>query len=300
MPMTEAAPSLKGRLLSGFVRFLGLLPLGVSRGLGGCVGRLNYLLKTRLAETSRLNISRCFPDLSYEQREMLIKQSMIETGRVGVEVPLIWVKPYAWLESKILKTHHRNLLDNALSDDVGLVLLLPHLGNWEIFGPYIARMTEMTALYQPPKFVEMENLIRQSREREGAKLVPTNNKGVMALFKALKKGGTTIILPDQVPAEEAGEFAPFFGVPALTMTLIHGLVQRTGCQVIMAYALRVEGGFELTFAQPDGAIYSEDVGIALAAMNRSIEACVEACPSQYQWEYKRFRKQPPGTPKFYG
>ena len=224
---------------------------------------------------------------------------MLETGRVAAELPLVWVKPYVWLESRIINTRQSELLDQALKNEAGLVLLLPHLGNWEIFGPYIARMTDMTALYQPPKLAAMDDLIRHSREREGAKLVPTNNKGVMALFKVLKAGGTTIILPDQVPAEEAGEFAPFFGVPALTMTLVHGLVKRTGCQVLMGYALRVQGGFELVFEEPDSGIYSEDPQVSLTAMNRSVEACVKACPSQYQWEYKRFRKQPPGEAKFY-
>lgn len=298
--MSRDSNKYKGLLSLWVVQLVGSLPLTLNRWFGSCIGWFNYVLNTRLSQVTRINLERCYPDLSQTQRNELIKQSMLETGRVAAELPQIWVKPYSWLETKITKVENRELLDQALESETGLVLLLPHLGNWEIFGPYIARITDMTALYQPPKLAAMEGLIRQSREREGAKLVPTNNKGVMSLFKALKAGGTTIILPDQVPAEEAGEFAPFFGVPALTMTLVNGLVKRTGCRVLMGYALRVEGGFEITFEEPDPDIYSEDLQTSVAAMNSSVEHCVNVCPSQYQWEYKRFRKQPPGEPKFYG
>lgn len=290
---------MKGRFLRCFVQLLGRLPLSAGRSLGSLVGWLNAVLNTQLARTTRLNIERCFPDLTEAQRDLLIRQSLLETGRTAAEIPQIWVKPYGWLERHIAEIRNRHLLDEALAEGKGLIILLPHLGNWEIFGPFIARVTDMTALYQPPKQAELEALIRRSREREGARLVPTSNKGVMALLKALKSGGTTIILPDQVPADEAGEFAPFFGMPALTMTLVQGLVQRTGCRVLMGYAMRTGGGFEMVFETPDAELYSADPRVSLAAMNRSVEHCVNACPSQYQWEYKRFRKQPPGAAKFY-
>lgn len=298
--MTRGRSKLKDLLSLWVVRFVGGLPLSLNRWLGGCIGWFNYVFNTRLAQVTRANLEHCYPNLNQMQRNELFRQSMLETGRVAAELPQVWVKPYSWLDNQVTNVKNRELLDQALAGEAGLVLLLPHLGNWEVFGPYIARITDMTALYQPPKLAVMEGLIRDSREREGATLVPTNNRGVMSLFKALKAGKTTIILPDQVPAEEAGEFAPFFGVPALTMTLVHGLVKRTGCRVLMGYALRVNGGFELTFEEPDAEIYSEDVQTSLAAMNRSVEGCINVCPSQYQWEYKRFRKQPPGEPKFYG
>lgn len=297
--MTEASRNLKGQALRCFVQLLGKLPLSVSRIIGGFIGRLNYVFNTRLTQITRTNISRCFPDLNKAQREHLIKQSVIETGRVGIEIPGVWLKSQHWLQGKILKVRNRDLLDQKLASDAGLVLLVPHIGNWEVLGLYLCGITQMTTLYQPPKIAEMEALIRQSREREGARLVPTNNKGVMALFKTLNAGGMTIILPDQVPAKKAGEYSSFFGLPARTMTLPHGLIKRTGCQVLMAYAIRVPGGFEIVFEEPDADIYSEDTQASLMAMNRSVEACVKTCPSQYQWEYKRFRKQPAGMPKFY-
>lgn len=83
-------------------------------------------------------------------------------------------------------------------------------------------------MYEPPKMVQLEEWIKTSRERAGATLVPTNVRGVAALLKALRKGQTTAILPDQVPPPASGDFSPIFGVPARTMTLVHNLIQKSG------------------------------------------------------------------------
>jgi len=130
----------------------------------------------------------------------------------------------------------------------------------------------------------------KSREQDGSTLVPTTARGVAKLLSALKAGAITGILPDQCPGRDGGgELSEFFGHPAQTVTLIHGLVQRTGCAVLMAYAERVKGGFALSFVEVDEGIYSEDIGQSLLAMNASIEKCVLHIPDQYQWEYKRFK-----------
>jgi KDO2-lipid IV(A) lauroyltransferase len=38
---------------------------------------------------------------------------------------------------------------------------------------------------------------------------------------------------------------------------------------------------------------------ALAGMNHSIEVLMRGVPEQYQWEYKRFKRQPPGQVRPY-
>lgn len=290
---------LKGQVSRWAVKLLGQLPLPVGRFLGGRLGWLSYFLNSEGTCITRINLRRCYPDLPASACEALVKQSMIETGRLGTELPAVWVKSGDWVVERVQRVQNQELLDKYLGQESGLVLLVPHLGNWEVFGPWLPRLTPLTALYQPPRIAAMDSLIRESRERHGAKLVPTDRRGVMALFKSLKAGGTTLILPDQVPDKGAGEHAPFCGVPALTMTLVHSLIERTGCRVLMAYAKRVAGGFELVFQEPDQGIYSADQQTSLVAMNRSVADCVADCPSQYQWEYKRFKKQPASMEKIY-
>jgi KDO2-lipid IV(A) lauroyltransferase len=105
------------------------------------------------------------------------------------------------------------------------------------------------------------------------------------------------ILPDQVPNEAAaGIFSPFFGVPAYTMVLVFRLVQKTGALVLFTYAERLSqgGGFHLHFQQASPMINSAQVEISVRALNQGVEQCVQTCPSQYQWNYKRFKRHPNG------
>jgi KDO2-lipid IV(A) lauroyltransferase len=130
-------------------------------------------------------------------------------------------------------------------------------------------------------------------------MVATDNKGVAELLRALRAGDISGILPDQVPDISGGVYAPFFGVPALTMTLVSKLQHKTGARVLLGVARRLQGaaghGFEIVFREPDPEIYAGDIPASLAALNRSIEALVSETPEQYQWEYKRFRRQPDGA-----
>ena len=143
----------------------------------------------------------------------------------------------------------------------------------------------------------METVILASRRKLGADVLPTTPRGIAKLFKHLRAGGLTGILPDQSPEHGSGEFAPFFGISTYTMTMIHGLLQRTKCRVLISLALRVKGGFEMWYLPVDDSIYSEDLITSLSAMNASIEKAIALAPEQYQWEYKRFRHRPEDEPR---
>ncbi|MET5013232.1 hypothetical protein AAHH80_40045, partial [Burkholderia pseudomallei] len=57
--------------------------------------------------------------------------------------------------------------------------------------------------------------------------------GVRQMLRALKKGETVGLLPDQVPPEGMGAWAPFFGRSAYTMTMAAKLVAQTRCAVVL-------------------------------------------------------------------
>ena len=154
----------------------------------------------------------------------------------------------------------------------------------------------LNILYQPPGLIELDDFILGARERVGTKVFPTDRRGVLAMFKALREGEVVGILPDMEPPEEAGAYATFFGNQALSMTLVSKLAQKTGATVMCVYAKRLPAGkgFEAVFKEADPGIYSADLATSVAALNRSVELCVKDVPEQYQWEYKRFKTKPGG------
>jgi KDO2-lipid IV(A) lauroyltransferase len=192
----------------------------------------------------------------------------------------------------------QRLMDEAMGSGRGVLLLAPHYGNWEFLSLYLGRY-RFTALYDPPRIRDLEKPIVASRGRSGARLLPIGPAGLKALYRTLRQAGVAGLLPDQVPERRAGVYAPFFGRPALTITMAHRLIVRTRPKVLLCAAVRVPGGFGIRFTEADPSIGDADALVSATALNRSIEALIQEDPAQYQWEYKRFKRQPPDRPKLY-
>lgn len=285
---------MKNKLLLLTLRGFGLLPLAVGRAVGRTIGRLIYVLGIGPVRVARINLRLCYPEMSESQREALCKGRMLEFGQAFVETPRVWSKSSTWLQNKIVGVEGMALFEAAVADPRGTLLVVPHQGNWEVVGLWVSKQTAMTSLYEPPKMPALDRWIKASREQSGATLVPTDVRGVAALIKALKRGETSGILPDQVPTESGGIMAPFMGIPARTMTLVTNLVQRAHCQVLLCAAIREPGGWRLHFLPASEAVFSDQQEVAVAALNTDVERLVALAPEQYQWEYKRFRAQPDG------
>lgn len=284
-------------LVSFCLRAFSLLPLGMARWLGRLIGRVNYYMDTRSAKVTRENLALCYPELSTLAVDILAKQSLIQTGQTATETPAVWLSSLARARRWISRVENENLLDEAQNKGKGVIVLLPHLGNWEMFNVYFATRGKMTALYQPPRQVALQPLMREIREKMGNELVPTNVKGLARLYRCLQEGKVVTILPDQVPA--SGKYAAFFGHQVLTDVLISRLLKKTGATAVCCTVRREKSNFVVTFTEPDEAIYSTDIEQSLAGMNLTIERAVHGCVEQYQWEYKRFRERPAGEKKLY-
>ena len=292
--------AVKSFLVKAALALFGRLPLGVARALGASIGRLAWLLNTRMAISTQQNIAYCMPDMPPEQQRLLAKNSVLETGRLAIETAVVWRRKPAWTLKKVVQIYNAELVKNALASGQGVLILAPHIGNWEVLNIYLASIGKMTNLYQPPKIAGLEALVRRCRENSGATTVPTDRKGLLTILTALKQGGISGILPDQTPKDEgSGLFAPFFARHAFTMTLAHKLISKSQCKPVFAYAARVDKGFEITFFEPHSDLTGNDEQLACNALSRGIEQCVREIPAQYQWEYKRFKKRLPDEPNPY-
>ena len=290
------------RLIPLIFRLLSLLSLRSAQNLGRLFGRIAWRMGGRSAQTTRQNIAACFPQMPESEQQALCRDSMAETGATGLELPAMWEWPVEKCLGLIREIEGEELLEQYKSGDQGLVILAPHLGNWELTGLFFASHYKMAALYSPPNHPGFEDYMTRVRSRSGSELVATDRRGIMRLFSILRNGGVVGILPDQTPRREGGEFAPFFGIPAITMTLASKLLHKTGARALVTYAQRLPDGkgFRMVIREADEGIYSKDMTESLTAMNDSVERCIREAPAQYQWEYKRFRRTSPGEKPVYG
>ncbi|RMF20031.1 MAG: lipid A biosynthesis acyltransferase [Gammaproteobacteria bacterium] len=288
--MTQTPASAQEHALLRLFRWIGGRSLTSLRRFGRFMGNVLYLSGRGPARVTRINIGLCFPELTDAQQRALTRASLQETAITGLEVAWAWTQPVETVLGQI-----REVDGDVTPDENGLIVLAPHLGNWEVLGLWLGQtQAQMASLYAPPNQPWLEPFMRQARERSGATLHPTDRRGVLQLSRCLKAGGTVGILPDQEPDFGSGEFAPFFGIPANTMTLAVKLAQKTGARVLAVAALRCPGddGFRIIARSVDESIYAPDLSQALRAMNRAVEALVREAPAQYQWEYKRFKRRP--------
>ena len=285
---------LKTLLISVLLRITSWVPLRGLHVLADMVGSLVYLFPTETRRVTLINLQIAFPDLSQSDLNRLAKHSIRETLKAGFELGHMWYGNLDHVLGMVRNVSGMEYVEQAQASGRGIIYAAPHTGSWELLGIYISTLGKMTTLYKPPKIRGLDSLIANSRAKAGAELVPTDRQGVVRLTRTLQQGGSTGILPDQQPRKDGGVFAPFFGKQAFTMTLLPKLAARTNAQVLFTYAKRLEKGkgFEVVIFPADDDIRDDDPVVATTALNRCVEKCVLGAPSQYQWEYKRFRKRP--------
>jgi KDO2-lipid IV(A) lauroyltransferase len=295
--MTEIAAALLYALAWTVAR----LPWPLLRALADGVAWLWRATNAREARVARRNLELVHTQLGAAARERLLRDILRTTARQAFETLRLWTRPATRNLRDIAEVHGEALFDAALADPRGVIVAAPHMGNWELLNQWLAAKTPLAVLYRPPDSAVGEAFLRRVRANAGAGVeqVRAEAAGVRTLLKRLQQGGVVGILPDQQPKAGEGEFAPFFGKPALTMTLLGRLASRSGAQVLLAWCERLPGSAPPRFAlhiapAPDG-IDAADPARAVHALNQAVEAIARRDPAQYQWTYKRYTLRPPGS-----
>jgi KDO2-lipid IV(A) lauroyltransferase len=214
-----------------------------------------------------------------------------------MELPPLWLRPAGAPLPMPVHWEGEALLRRALGAGRGLVLLTPHMGCFEAAGQsyaerYGASLGPMTVLYRPARKPWLRDLVANSRNRPNMTAVPTTLAGVRQMLRALKAGEAVGLLPDQVPPQGLGVWAPFFGREAYTMTLPARLVQQTGAVLLLVWGERLPGGrgYHVHVRRFEGELAREPQQAA-TQINAEMERMVRAGPTQYLWGYARY-KQP--------
>jgi KDO2-lipid IV(A) lauroyltransferase len=283
----------KVRLVLILIRLLGLLPLPLNHALGSLIGRAMARFPNKSRRDTRVNVELCFPELSATERAWMVERSLIETAKTATEAAYFWSRRPQRLERLIREVRGLEEAEALLRQERGLIVAVPHLGAWELMGLYWAQRLPLNSLYRPPRNREYEALLTWVRERTGAQLLPATASGIRRMYQALERREVAAILPDQEPPGQ-GVFAPFFGRPAKTMTLLSKLASQSGAPVLFAFAERLPRarGYRIHLRPAPAAVADTDLVRAAGAVNAGVEACVRIAPEQYQWSYRRFRRQP--------
>jgi len=293
---------MKSFLFIGYIRIASLLPLPVLHFFGYLVGNSMYIFPGKVRKVSKINIDHCFARETAAWRQNLLRKSLIELGKCLFELGPTWCWPMAQLNKKILQTEGMDEMLACMNKGRGVIIATPHLGNWELSGLVGSERFPFTILYKAAKISGIGEFLRQARSRAGATLADITQGGLKQVISALRRGEAIGLLPDQEPREaSAAVFAPFFGVPAMTMTLFQKLARKTDAVIFFATMQRLPKGrgYKLILRQVDAGLDAADPVEAATALNRELEKTIRACPEQYLWAYRRFKQQPDGGSSIY-
>ncbi len=292
---------LKGALAVGFLRLFALLPWGAVQAAGSAIGWLMWKLPNGSREVVRINLAKCFPELSATERERLVGQTLRDIGKTLTESACAWIWPVERTLGLVREVEGLEVLQAALASGKGVVGVASHLGNWEVLNHYFCSQCKPVIFYRPPKLQALDELLQKQRAQLGNRVAPSTKEGILSVIKEVRRGGVVGIPADPEPSRSSGVFVPFCGIQALTSKFVPGMLAGGKAVGLFLNAVRLpdNSGFKVIFEAVPEDMYSEDPQVSAAAMSRTLERYVRAYPSQYLWSMKRFKKRPDGEKKWY-
>ncbi|MCW9023207.1 MAG: lysophospholipid acyltransferase family protein [Gammaproteobacteria bacterium] len=281
---------------------LSWLPLPLLHLMAWPLGILLILFPNKQRHYAQTNVNVCFPNWSEAKRNRIWRRSLIETIKNLLETPrLMYGNPVTVLKL-VKRVSGQEHIEQGLQAGKGVIMICPHLGSWEMVGQYISHHYPMTNMYRPQKNQQLDDIIRNGRIRMGAEVVPSTQKGLKELLKALKNNRIIGTLPDQNPGAGAGVYVPFFNVQANTPVFAVRLAGKTGAMAVNVTAERLPWGrgFHLRIEPASDCLYNSNVEAGAECMNKDMEQLIlKTKPEQYWWSYNRFRHRPEGEPEIY-
>lgn len=281
-------------------RALAWLPLFVLQGLGAFAGWLLWVTHSGRRKVALRNLQRCMPELSEKERTRIARASITNELTTYIETARVWLGPGRSVKKSVREWRGIDALDRAFAKGKGVILLTLHQGAFEAVAIPMSEKYPFYGLYKPQKGV-INALSLIGRCRFGGQMVKAEAGVRRAALPLLAGYFGVYYMPDHDPPEGRGIYVPFMGVMAHTPTLIARMVRESGSPVVFMFGERLSWarGYIAHYFDAPEAIYDEDVTTSTAAMNQGLEMCVRACPDQYWWGYKRFRRRPSGEPCFY-
>jgi KDO2-lipid IV(A) lauroyltransferase len=279
----------------GACMVLARLPWGLQRRLGAGVGWLALRLLPDRREAARTNLALCLPHLDEAAREALLRANFRDLGIGLFEFARAWWGDAAPMRATA-SIEGLDTLQRLQAEGRGVLLVSGHFMTLEMCGRLLCDHVPLAGMYRKHRSPVMEWAVLRGRLRYACAMFA--NSDTRAAIRHLKRGGVLWYAPDQDMRGKDTVFAPFFGIPAATITATHQFSRMTGCAVVPFFHRRESGRYVLRVGEPLAPFPTDDAVADTAAVNAAIEAMVREAPSQYLWLHRRFKRQPDGRSRY--
>lgn len=279
--------------------FVAQWPLRLVRPLGAFLGNLiRWISRHRRTAVARRNIELCFPEMTADQRERMLRANFRSLGVGLFEFLRAWWGPIGRLSAltRIVGAEH---VDALMAQGRGVLMLSGHFHTLELCGRILCTRLPLAGMYRPYDNAAFEWAVRRGRARYAAAMF--KREELRAAVRHLKRGGILWYAPDQDMRGKDTVFAPFFGIPASSITATHQLARLSGAAVVAFYHRRRRDGlgYEIEIKPALVDFPSDDPVRDTARINALIEDMTRQAPDEYLWVHRRFHRRPEGEDMLY-
>ena len=284
-------------LLISLLWLLNQLPYRWQLGLGKHLGQLLMWVDKKSRQNTLVNLQLCFPELDEQQRQQRCRDNFASLGCALLESSMAW-----WGSDKRLRKlahfHGLHHLQQAAAQQQSIILLSAHFHGLELVGRLITLEFPFCVTYRPQKNAVLDYLARHYRHKHYLKIIERND--IRSMIKTLKQDGVVFYAAD-TDVGHKGPFVPFFNIPASTTTATSRYAKRTQAQVIPVFFNRRDNasGYDIHLQAPLKNFPSHDIIQDTLRTNQCIEQAIQRHPTQYLWQYRRFKSRPQQAPCFY-
>src|SRR5216117_3559466 len=270
------------------------LPLPLLFAVGQLLGFCAWLVSGKYRQLAEHNVAIAFADEKSprELRRLVRRHFRLLGANLLCSAKLTAMPPEKILRR--VKVENIEAMAREFRAGVPVVLVLSHLGTWEIFAqlmPKFVGFVRNASVYQGLGNRFIDKHVRRTRSQAGLELFDRHD-GFEPVIDLLRSGGGVGVLSDQ-HAGDHGVWTPFFGRLASTSPLPALLAKRTRAALIAAGVYttgraRWRMVFTERFNQPDASVATLTLRI-----NEVIEQQIRRAPEDWFWVHNRWKTPEP-------
>lgn len=234
---------------SAMWRFVRLLPEAMAYRLFSGLASLAYRRNGKRVQRLRQNYQTVKPSLPAVQLEELVQQGLRNAMRYWCDTFRIsdWSMERI---SRTVQTKDERYLLEPIENKRGLIVALPHAGNWDHAGAYFcSRGIRVNTVAEHLKPERLFRRFLQHREKMGMQVLDLN-AGVLEQLERLLNAGELVALVSDRDLSKSGVNVDFFGKTARMPAGPAVLAQKTGADLITAFVAYKKEGIEIYFSPP--------------------------------------------------
>ncbi len=269
---------------TGMEKAVSLLPRPMAFRLGESLGGLawHFMKSRRRVVLRNLRIA-LHGEYDLPTLEKMTRESFRRTGANLLSAAHTARLPMEKI-GEILSVENPELIEDAVAGGKGLVLMPPHMGNWEI----LTRMNRFFppghasgAFYRPLNNPILDEQLLAQREADGTRLF-SKRDSFHLVTGFIRDGGIVGILADQ-RVGGSGELVRFFGRLTRASPLPSLIARRSKSQVFSMSVITVEPGkWKIRYHALDGPISTE-------TCMKALEKAMKASPLDVFWLQDRWK-----------